>query len=375
MILCVRFHVPPVAEGSAAGGTGGAGGAGGAEAVGARAGGSAGAGGGCEAALPALLAVLGGLTPVVQALPPDAALVDVRGAERYFGWNAAQLASVIRVRALAHCGVDCTIGAGPNPMLARMAARGTRPGTTLVLPPDEVTEFLADKPVAALDGVGSATARTLCSYGLDSVGRVAAAPLATLQRIVGARSGRELHERALGIDRTPVVPNAAARSLGAERSFPRDELDPDRRRRALLSLAEELGARLRGTEQVCRSLTLTVRYADRSTTTRGRTLREPTAHSPALTALAYAIHESLGLQRARVRGVSLRAEGLMPARLASRQLTFDPADDRARRIEAVADRARARFGPAAIVSAATATGPGAAPTGPVTAPDTLADAA
>ncbi|GAA0624027.1 hypothetical protein GCM10010394_63460 [Streptomyces crystallinus] len=328
MILCVRFHAPS--------------------------GGNTDAGEGCEAALPALLAVLGGLTPVVQALPPDAALVDVRGAERYFGWNAAQLASVIRVRALALRGVDCTIGAGPNPMLARMAAKGARPGATLLLPPEEVPRFLADKPVAALDGVGPATARTLCSYGLDSIGRLAAAPLATLQRIVGARAGRELHERALGIDRTPVVPNAAARSLGAERSFPRDELDPDRRRRALLSLTEELGARLRGTEQVCRSLTLTVRYADRSTTTRGRTLREPTAHSPALAELAYALHESLGLQRARVRGVSLRAEGLTPARLASRQLTFDPADDRARRIEAVADRARARFGPAAIMPGALA---------------------
>ncbi|MFK8908079.1 hypothetical protein [Streptomyces sp. YS-3] len=340
MILCVRFHVP------------------------------SGDTGGCEAALPGLLAMLGGLTPVVQALPPDAALVDVRGAERYFGWNAAQLASVIRVRALAHRGVDCTIGAGPNPMLARMAARGARPGATLVLPPEEVPRFLTDKPVAALDGVGPATARTLCSYGLDSIGRVAAAPLATLQRIVGARAGRELHERALGIDRTPVVPNAASRSLGAERSFPRDEVDRDRQRRALLSLAEELGVRLRGTEQVCRSLALTVRYADRSTTTRGRTLREPTAHSPALIAAAYAIHESLGLQRARVRSVSLRAEGLVPARQASRQLTFDPVDDRARRIEAVADRARARFGPAAIMPGALARpAPAAASDGP------LADAA
>ncbi|WP_369380279.1 helix-hairpin-helix domain-containing protein [Streptomyces sp. cg36] len=337
MILYVRFHLPPAPTAPSA---------------------SAGASAppvpsvadaGPEAALPALLSVLGGLTPAVQALPPDAALVDVRGAERYFGWNAARLASVIRVRTLAHRGVDCTIGAGPNPMLARMAARTARPGTTLVLSPDEVTEFLTGKPVVALDGVGPATARTLCSYGLDSVDRLAAAPLATLQRIVGARAGRELHERARGTDRTAVVPNAAARSLGGERSFPRDELDPDRLRRALLSLTEELGARLRGTGQVCGSLTLTVRYADRSTTTRSRALRESTAHSPALTALAYAIHESLGLQRARVRGVSLRAEGLTPAELASRQLTFDPADGRSRRIEAAADRARARFGPTAVV--------------------------
>lgn len=106
---------------------------------------------------------------------------------------------------------------------------------------------------------------------------------------------------------------------------------------------------MRVDEQVCRSLTLTVRYADRSTTTRTRTLREPTAHSVALVAAAYRIHDSLGLQRARVRGLSLRAEGLAPAERATRQLTFDPVDDRARRIEAVADRARARFGPRAVV--------------------------
>ncbi|MGI5399994.1 DNA polymerase Y family protein [Streptomyces sp. CA-135486] len=305
--------------------------------------------GGVEAALPALLGLAEDISPVVQALPPDAALVDVRGAERYFGRDTAQLGSLLRVRALAHCGVECAIGAGPNPMLARMAAREAGPGTTLVVTDDEAAGFLADKPVAALDGVGATTARTLCAYGLDSIGRVAAAPLAVLQRIVGARAGRELWERAHGIDRTPVAPNAAARSVAAERAFGRDELDPVRHRRALLSITEELGMRMRGEGQVCRSLTLTVRYADRSTTTRSRTLREPTAHSATLTDTAYRIHESLGLQRARVRSLALRAEDLTPAERAARQLTFDPADERARRIEAVADRARARFGPGAVV--------------------------
>jgi nucleotidyltransferase/DNA polymerase involved in DNA repair len=304
--------------------------------------------GGVEAALPALLALAEDISPLVQALPPDAALVDVRGAERYFGRDAAQLASLLRVRALAHCGVDCAIGAGPNPMLARMAARAAGPGTTLVVTDEESAGFLADKPVAALDGVGPATARTLSAYGLDSIGRVAEAPLAVLQRILGARAGRELWERAHGIDRTAVVPNAAACSIAAERSFPRDELDPVRHRRALLSLAEELGMRMRGEGQVCRSLTLTVRYADKSTTTRARALREPTAHSAALTDVAYRIHESLGLQRARVRSLSLRADDLTPVERAAHQLTFDPADERARRIEAVADRARARFGPHAV---------------------------
>ncbi|MFI6052134.1 hypothetical protein ACIBCO_18845 [Streptomyces violascens] len=328
MILCARFHLPPM----------------------------------YEAALPALIALAEGLTPVVQALPPDGLLADLAGAEKYFGQDAGQLAAVLRVRALAHFGLDCAIGLAPNPMLARMAARDAGPGTTRTVLPGEVGRFLAAKPVRALDGVGRSTAHTLCAYGLDTVGRLADAPPGTVQRILGARPGRELQERARGVDRTPVVPNASAfpQALGfaragdapmlaAARSFPRDELDPVRHRRALLSLAEELGVRMRGAGQVCRSLSLTVRYADRSTTTRTRGLREPSAHSPDLADLAYALHAALGLQRARVRGISLRAEGLAPAERAAHQLTFDPEDERARRIEAVADRARAKFGPRAIV--------------------------
>lgn len=311
---------------------------------------------GDETALPGLLGLLEDFTPVVQALPPDLALADLRGAERYFGRDAVELASVIRVRALAHHGVDCAIGAGPGPMLARVALRDARPGVTGVAPrdPEALAEFLAERPVAALPGVGPATARTLGAYGLGTLGRVAAAPLSTLQRLIGARAGRELREKASGIDRGRVVPDAVSRSLATERPFARDELDPARHRRALLSAAEELGARLRALDKVCRTLTLTVCYADRSSTTRSRTLGEPTAHSAALTRTAYGLYEALGLQRARVRAVALRAEGLDPAERAPYQLTFDPVDEKARRVEEVADRVRAKFGARAVVPGALA---------------------
>ncbi|MEU5052185.1 hypothetical protein [Streptomyces sp. NPDC021096] len=302
-----------------------------------------------------LLALLAEVTPVVQALPPDAALMDVRGAVRYFGHGPEELAELLRVRTLARYGVDCTIGIAGNPMLARMAAQDGAPGAvrTLSGEPEAVAAFLARKPAAALYGVGPATARTLCSYGLDSIGRIADAPLGALQRILGAAAGRRIHERARGLDPTPVTPDARARSMGAEHRFGGDELDAAHRRHALLALADGLGARLRGSGQVARGLKLTVRYADGSSTTRSRTFTEPTAHTPELTAAAYALHASLALQRARVRAVALRAEGLCDARLAAHQLTFDPADEKARRVEAAVDRARARFGVGAVGPAAT----------------------
>lgn len=102
------------------------------------------------------------------------------------------------------------------------------------------------------------------------------------------------------------------------------------------------GARLRAVGKVCRTLTLTVRHPDRSSVT--RTLEESTAHSAALTGTAYGLYEALGLQRARVRAIALRAgprprgqcdrpvhagprsrrAGLLPARLRPRRREDPP---------------------------------------------------
>ncbi|MFD4172846.1 DinB/UmuC family translesion DNA polymerase [Streptomyces anulatus] len=81
------------------------------------------------------------------------------------------------------------------------------------------------------------------------------------------------------------------------------------------------------------ALTLTVTYADRTQTTRSRTLTEATAHTPALATTARELLTSLGLQRARVRTLALRAERLRPAEDTVHQLTFDDRDHKLRRLE------------------------------------------
>jgi DNA polymerase-4 len=68
--------------------------------------------------------------------------------------------------------------------------------------------------------------------------------------------------------------------MTADLILDRDCLDPEQRHRAVLALAEQLGQRLRSESRVTGRVTLTVRYADRSSTIRTSTLAEPTAHSP-----------------------------------------------------------------------------------------------
>ncbi|MFF4752503.1 DinB/UmuC family translesion DNA polymerase [Streptomyces sp. NPDC002514] len=89
----------------------------------------------------------------------------------------------------------------------------------------------------------------------------------------------------------------------------RDCLDPAQHHRAVLGLAEQVGVLLRGEGQIAGSITLTVRCADHSSTTRTRTLQEPINPSAAHAAPALGLLTALGLQRARVRACALRADG------------------------------------------------------------------
>lgn len=297
-----------------------------------------------------LFTVLGDTTPIVQALPPDSALLDLAGATRYFALAPAQLADRLQTRLAARYGLASTGGIGPNRMLATLAADAAAPGTIRVLPeaPAELEQFLRGRPLRTLPGIGPALERKLARYGIETVGDLADLPLATVQRIAGASTGRLLHERAHGTDRRTIAPAGPPAGITSTRRFDRDVLDPAEIRRALLAAATDLGTRLRTAGQIARTIELQVTYADRSTTTRSRTLGEPTAHTPALQRVLYELFAALALQRARVRAVTVRVSELATAAQAAEQLTFDRLIEDARTLEPVIDRAGRRFGVGAV---------------------------
>ncbi|MFD4024376.1 hypothetical protein ACFWRV_12765 [Streptomyces sp. NPDC058576] len=307
-----------------------------------------------------LLAVVDGVSSRVEPLPADwSAYVDLTGALTYWGRDVEGLVAVIRLRLLALHGVPSSAGAGPTRSIAAIAADLTPPGAATVIRDDpyEIAAFLRTRPASALPGIGTKTARTLARYGITTVGDIADSRLHTLQRILGTTAARQAHDRAHGIDERPVAPGAAPRTLSTRHRFDHDELDTDQHHRAVLGLAQELGRRLRASDEIAQALTLTVTYADRTQTTRSRSLAEPTAHTPALAAAARELLTGLGLQRARVRTLAVRAERLHSAEHATRQLTFDDRDDRLRRLETALDKATTRYGPG--IAGAASTYPGA----------------
>ena len=301
-----------------------------------------------EAQYADVIELMSGITPHVQAVPPDAVQLDLTSALRYFDLSPYDVVQMTMMRLKGLYGIDCSAGLAGNRMLAAMAADASAPGDTTWVPAGQAADWLYPRPVTALPGIGRTTAETLSRYGLHTIGQVVDLPAGTLQRLLGAAPARLLAERARGHDPRPVAPSEPAAHLVADLVLERDSLDPAQHHRAVLGLADRIGGRLRGERRITGRLTLTVRYADRSSTTRTRALAEPTNHSAALATAALGLLDSLGLQRARVRAFAVRADALLPARAAYRQLSLDPGDDRARAAEAAADRARRRFGPGAV---------------------------
>jgi DNA polymerase-4 len=301
-----------------------------------------------------IIELMSGITPHLQAVPPNAVQLDLTSALRYFGLSPYDVVQLAKLRLKALYGIDSSAGLAGNRMVAAMAADASAPGETTWVPAERAAEWLYPRPVTALPGIGRVTATTLSRYGLHTIGQVADLPPATLQRLLGVGQARLLSERAHGRDPRLVTPSEPTAHLVADLVFDRDCLDPAQQHRAVLGLADQVGQRLRGEARITSRLTLTARYADRSSTTRTRTLPESTNHSPVLATATLGLLTTLGLQRARVRSFAIRADDLLSAGTAHRQLSLDPGDDRARAAEAAADKARRRFGSGAVHPAALA---------------------
>lgn len=299
------------------------------------------------AASAAVMALLRSIVPVVEQISLDEAFLDVSGAIRRLG-SPRQIAELLRARVYDEQRLTASVGVASTKFVAKLASTQAKPDGLIVVPTARVIEFLHQLPTSALWGVGEQTEQTLARLGLHTIGDLAQVPESTLRRALGAAAGAHLAALAWGRDPRPVIPDEPERSIGAEETFPVDVDDAALVHRELLRLAERSAARLRAGGVVGRTVSIKVRFSDFTTITRSRTLPDPTDVARDIYLLACQLFDALGLQRARIRLVGVRVEGLLPAAQATRQLALDARELGWREAERAVDRAAHRFGAGAV---------------------------
>ena len=291
------------------------------------------------------MAILADFSPFIEPMGLDEAYLDTTGFESIHG-SASRMAEKIRKRVQDELGLAASVGIASCKIVAKVASDQAKPDGLLEVPGGTERSFLNPLPVARLPGIGKKTEPILKGLGINTIGQLSNIPLSTLKSHFGIY-GEMLHNHANGIDESKVEPPGEAKSISRETTFGEDTRDSSFLQATLNYLSERVGSQLRELGKQARCVTLKLRYADFTTTTRQQTLSQPTDADQAIFAMGRRLLEKeLAVEKQAVRLIGIGVANLVEA---GRQP--DMLDINARRREKLnitIDRIRKKYGFTAI---------------------------
>ncbi len=300
----------------------------------------------------AVRALLERFSPVVAMASLDEAYLDFAGTERLYPVSLLPVAELLRDEVKRDTGLDCSVGIGPNRMVAKLASDSAKPRGLMEVRAGWEEGFLAGLSLHALPGVGPKTAARWIELGLENVWQVQQMEEAALERLVGGEA-RALKRRAHGYGGSTLSRDRTPKSIGRETTLSRDLRDPEALEAILALLSARVAGQLREEHLVARTVTLKLRHDDFRTVTRRRTLEIASDLDTELFEIARELFRGAFEEvRQRDRGVRLigiSVSGLGPS--AEADLFEPPERERLRQLSAAVDQVRERYGFAAVTQA------------------------
>ncbi len=268
--------------------------------------------------------------PVMEILRRYSDAVEVAGLdEAYLDLSGSPApkarARKIKAEVKAEIGLVCSVGIGPNKLVAKIASDLDKPDGFCVLSSEQMLEAVGDRPARLIPGVGPKTYERLQRAGVRTVAQLANAEDAQLDAALG-RGGADLRNRARGIDERPLETSRVRKSESRETTFAANVSDMETLRETLSRLAASVCKGLAGEQTSGRTITVKLRLAPFRTRTRSRTLALPTCDPDIVAATAHELLERFELDApVRLVGVgisSLQRDGEEPEPSPSPELSL-----------------------------------------------------
>jgi len=224
-------------------------------------------------------------------------------------------ARTLKQEILEREGLTCSVGIGPNKLVAKIASDFRKPDGLTVVPLDEVQSFLDGLPIRVIPGIGPKTEGFLDEKGIKLVAQLRGIEAAEL-RVWFGKGGEDLYRKARGLSDDPVTNEWERKSVGEQETFETDSLDPAfvlGRAQELAStvfrrfVAERFGA--------FRTVTVTVRFSGFMTVSRSRTGKAPFTGEEQLQAEVHQLLEPFFDARENPKGKKIRLIGVRVEKL------------------------------------------------------------
>jgi DNA polymerase IV (DinB-like DNA polymerase) len=201
----------------------------------------------------------------------DEAYLEISSSEDFS--TAAQRMNSLKAEIRNREGIGCSVGIGPNKLIAKIASGEQKPNGLTVIAPELVEEFLNPLPLRKIPGIGPKSEH-FHEQNLRTIGELRRVPASTLVDWFG-KWGERLFEKCRGIDTAPVTNEWTRKSLGEQETFEQDTRTQSLVRERLDLMAERIVAKLRAKEfKRFHTVTLTIRFGDFQTSNRSRTIKD-----------------------------------------------------------------------------------------------------
>ena len=230
-----------------------------------------------------LMALLAELAAPLEPVSLDEAYLDLTG----LAYPVDAMSGLVQ-RISSELGLDASVGIGPSKLVAKVASDAEKPRGFVVLSREQAAARFAALSPRIIPGIGPRTAERLAALGIETIAGLRRHPPADLARRFGERLGRSLVDRAHFRD-ADAVASRAAKSRSVETTFDSDVADRGALERVLADQARRLAGAVRSRGVRGRTIGIKIRLDDFTTSTRARTLPEPTDDPEVIAGTALAL--------------------------------------------------------------------------------------
>lgn len=222
----------------------------------------------------AIRAMMEELTPAIEPLSLDEAFLDLTGTARLHGRPPAVMLARLVKRMQDELGLTGSIGLSHNKFLAKVASDLEKPRGFSVIGVADTADFLHNKSVRLIWGIGPAAQASLDKAGIRTFTDLLRWERTDLSARFGSM-GERLWHLARGQDKRSVSRNAPMKSISNETTFFDDTNDPEILDGHLWRMAEKVSDRAKAKGMAGRVVTLKLKRHDHSALTRRISLRDP----------------------------------------------------------------------------------------------------
>jgi DNA polymerase IV (DinB-like DNA polymerase) len=207
--------------------------------------------------------------------------------------RARELAEKIKKEIFDKEKITCSIGIGPNKLIAKIAAGRQKPNGLTVVRTEEIERFLSPLPVRKLVGVGTKTEKVLHKLGIKTIGELAKQNLDKLTSVFGMTFGAYLHAVALGRDKSPVQQRGRAESISRITTLKENTRDIAEMLKQIQKLAEDVHSKSMQQGLSFKSVSVVAVMEDLKMRSRSKTFQNPTKNLDIIKNTARALLQQL----------------------------------------------------------------------------------